>query len=240
MNTNKQLTVIIPSYNEEKYIGDTLAGIFRQDLPERLRVVVADGGSTDNTLKVVERASTVFKDKLEIEVIEGGKVARGRNNGAKVATTPYLLFMDADSVLLQEDIIKKTLEHRKEYDIVTCKQRSTVSGDRRSDIVWRVFNLVRRVMPQTFCTGCYFFISKKQFKKLKGFDETLNNSEDFWLSRNIKKSKFKILDRYVGQDDRRFKKMGYWTFLKFVLLNYWYRNDIEWFRKDIGYWEPYK
>ena len=71
MNTNNQLTVIIPSYNEESYIGDTLAGIYKQDFPEKIKVIVADGGSTDNTLKVVERASTVFKDRLEIEVIEG-------------------------------------------------------------------------------------------------------------------------------------------------------------------------
>jgi hypothetical protein len=84
---------------------------------------------------------------------------------------------------------------------------------------------------------CYFFISKQKFNELGGFDETLNNSEDFWLSRKVSKSRFKILDKYVGQDDRRFKKMGNLSFLKNIILTYLNKNNINWFRNDVGYWK---
>lgn len=236
MNKTNTLTVIIPSYNEEFYIYNTLWLLSRQGL--NLNVIVADGGSTDRTIKMVLKARENFPN-LSIDVISGGAVAVGRNNGAKVADTEYLLFMDADSILVEEDIIKETLKISDQYDIITCKQKSLTTSDKKSVWVYRIFNWIRWMMPETFCTGCYFFISKKKFMELGGFDETLNNSEDFWLSRQVPKKKFKILDRYVGQDNRRFKKMGYWSFIKIVLLNYWYKNDINWFKKDVGYWEPY-
>ena len=236
MDIFNNISIVIPSYNEENYIYNTLWSINRQEV--KISVYVADGGSTDSTLEIVEKAKQDFPN-LIIEVIEGGAVAVGRNNGAKFAHTQYLLFMDADSILIEDDIIEQTLKMSDQYDIITCKQKSTTQEDRKSVWTYRIFNWVRQVIPETFCTGCYFFISKKKFMELGGFDESLNNSEDFWLSRQVPKKRFKILDRYVGQDNRRFKKMGYWPFIKIVLLNYWYKNNINWFKKDVGYWEPY-
>ena len=148
--------------------------------------------------------------------------------------------MDADSILMEEDIIKLTLNESDNFDLITCKQKSLTTSDFKSVLVYKLFNLIRKIMPKTFSTGCYFFISVEKFNELGGFDETLDNSEDFWLSKQIPKSKFKILNRYVGQDNRRFKKMGYWKFIKLILLNYWHRNNINWFKKDVGYWEPYE
>lgn len=236
MDFFNKVTIIIPTYNEEYYIYNTLWLLSRQDV--NLRVIVADGGSTDKTIRMVLKARERFQN-LTIDIVQGGAVGVGRNNGAKYADTEYLLFMDADSILTDDDIIKETLKIADQYDIITCKQKSLTSTDRKSVWVYRIFNWIRYIMPETFCTGCYFFISKKKFMELGGFDETLNNSEDFWLSRQVPKKRFKIMDRYVGQDNRRFKKMGYWPFLKIVLLNYWYKNDISWFKKDVGYWEPY-
>lgn len=238
MDISNKITIVIPSYNEEFYIYNTLWSISKQKFDGKLKVIIADGNSTDRTLERISRASQDFKN-LDIEITEGGMVGVARNNGAQLVNTPYILFVDADSVLIEKDILTETLKYSESYDIITCKQKSTVSGF-KSKLTWDIFNFVRKIMPETFCTGCYFFISKDKFNELGGFDETLNNSEDFWLSRKVSKKYFKILNRYVGQDDRRFKKMGYLNFLKIVILNYWYRNDIRWFKKDVGYWEPYE
>jgi glycosyltransferase involved in cell wall biosynthesis len=238
MDISNKITIVIPSYNEEFYIYNTLWSISKQKFDGRLKVIIADGNSTDRTLERISKASQDFKN-LDIEITEGGMVGVARNNGAQLVNTPYILFVDADSVLIEKDILTETLKYSEGYDIITCKQKSTVSGF-KSKITWDIFNFVRKIMPETFCTGCYFFISKDKFNELGGFDETLNNSEDFWLSRKVSKKYFKILNKYVGQDDRRFKKMGYLNFLKIVILNYWYRNDIRWFKKDVGYWEPYE
>jgi glycosyltransferase involved in cell wall biosynthesis len=238
MNTSELFTVVIPSYNEERYIYNTLWYLSRQNLKTKIRVIICDANSTDKTLEHISKADNDFEN-LEIEIRTGGSVAYGRNKGAELVNTPFILFLDADSVLLNPDTISETLQNAFEYDIIGCRQKSTVGG-LQSWLTWRVFEFIRNVMPETFCTGCYFFISKQKFNELGGFDETLNNSEDFWLSRKVSKSRFKILDKYVGQDDRRFKKMGYFKFLKIVLLNYWNKNNIIWFKKDVGYWEEYE
>lgn len=236
MDIFNTISIVIPSYNEENYIYNTLWSINRQEV--KIIVYIADGGSSDSTLQIIDKAKQDFPN-LFIEVIEGGSVSVGRNNGSKLVETPYILFMDADSVLLSDDILMQTFKLSTQYDIITCKQKSISPNDKKSIWTYKIFNWVRWVMPETFCTGCYFFISKNKFVELGGFDESLNNSEDFWLGRQVPKKKFKIIDRYVGQDNRRFKKMGYWTFIKIVLLNYWYKNNINWFKKDVGYWEPY-
>ena len=235
MNTSELFTVVIPSYNEERYIYNTLWYLSRQNLKTKIRVIICDANSIDKTLEHISKADKDFEN-LEIEIRTGGSVAYGRNKGAELVNTPFILFLDADSVLLNPDTISETLQNAFEYDIIGCRQKSTVDG-LQSWLTWRVFEFIRNVMPETFCTGCYFFISKQKFIQLGGFDETLQNSEDFWLSKQIPKSRFKLLDKYIGQDDRRFKKMGNLSFLKNIILTYLNKNNINWFRNDVGYWK---
>lgn len=234
MHTSELFTVVIPSYNEERYIYNTLWYLSRQNLHTKIRVIICDANSTDKTLEHISKADNDFEN-LEIEIRTGGSVAYGRNKGAELVTTPFVLFLDADSVLLDTDTISETLSNAYDFDIIGCKQKSTVSSW-GAELTWNLFEIIRKVMPETFCTGCYFFISKEKFDELGGFDETIQNSEDFWLSRQVPKSKFKLLDKFIGQDDRRFKKMGNLSFLKNIILTYLNKNNINWFRNDVGYW----
>ena len=68
------------------------------------------------------------------------------------------------------------------------------------------------------------------------FDETVTQSEDFLLTRKLPMSKFVVLKDRITQDDRRFKKMGYFGFTRLVMSNYLKRNNIEHFKRDVGYW----
>ena len=80
-------------------------------------------------------------------------------------------------------------------------------------------------------------ISRVRFLSLRGFDEEVTHSEDYLLSRKIPRNRFKIVDGYIGQDDRRFKKMGYFVFFWFLIKNYMNKNNREWFINDVGYWK---
>jgi glycosyltransferase involved in cell wall biosynthesis len=235
MHTSELFTVVIPSYNEERYIYNTLWYLSRQNLHTKIRVIICDANSTDKTLEHISKANNDFEN-LEIEIRTGGSVAYGRNKGAELVRTPFILFLDADSVLLDSDTISETLNNAFDFDIIGCKQKSTVKGI-KPWLTWKVFEIIRKIMSPTFCTGCYFFISKHKFYELGGFDETIQNSEDFWLSKQIPRSRFKILDKYIGQDDRRFKKMGNLSFIKNIILTYSNKNNIDWFRNDVGYWK---
>ena len=102
---NKLVTIVIPCKNEELYIGKTLQSISDQIKVNKLRVIIADANSTDNTRQVIARCQKQLSN-LRIEIIDGGPVAVGRNKGAELVTTPYVLFIDADTELVEPDILR--------------------------------------------------------------------------------------------------------------------------------------
>lgn len=230
------LTIIIPCKNEEDYILETLSSIQKQKGVLGLRVIIADANSIDKTRDRIR----VFAEKsiLKIEIADGGSVSYGRNLGASLANTKYIIFIDADTILYDNDVIQKTIKsiRNKKYDIVTCKIRSN-SKSLLSKLIFKIFNLMQKLIPYTFSTGVYMAVKKSDFDRLGGFDETVHQSEDYLYSKQYSKSKFKILDSFVGQDDRRFKKMGYFGMLKMIFNNYINRNNIDHFRKDVNYWD---
>lgn len=86
------ISVILPSFNSARFIGEALDSILAQSLqPEQ--IIVVDDGSTDNTADVVSR----YKDR-RIQVIrkEHGGVASARNVGLDAARGEYISFLDAD------------------------------------------------------------------------------------------------------------------------------------------------
>ena len=237
MKKNNWLTIIIPCRNEEKYIYNTLESISKQVNVEinTVKIYVADANSTDKTVEKINQAKQDFN--LNLEIIPGGPVAVGRNNGAKLATTPFILFMDADTTLDNPMTLSYSAWYGLSGDrLITCKLKST-SNDFMSKLFFSSFNVLQKFFfTEPFSTGVYFFTTKETFNELGGFDETVTQSEDYLLSRKYKRRQFRVMNMYAGQDNRRFKKMGYFGFLKFLLLNYINRNNINLFRKDLNYW----
>lgn len=229
------LTVVIPCKNEESYIIKTLESLGRQEYSNGLRVIVADANSTDSTRQLIEQFKTT--SKLSIEIIEGGSVSVGRNAGASLATTMWILFLDADAQLLDPKTLFNCIYAIKfqNCDLISC----TVKPAEPNLKVWiahKLFRLTQFFLPETFCPGVFFLIRRSRYISLGKFDESVQHSEDYLLSRNIPKSKFLILSDGVTQDDRRFKKMGYFGMFKFIFNNYLNRKRIDHFRKNINYW----
>jgi glycosyltransferase involved in cell wall biosynthesis len=229
------LTIIIPCKNEEAYIIKTLESIERQRYSEGLRVIIADANSTDSTRSLINDFAK--NSKLSIAIIDGGPVAVGRNAGANLATTNWLLFIDADTQLLNPETLVNCVHHTVfgTYDLITC----TVKPAEPNAKVWiahKLFRLVQAILPESFCPGVFFLIKKSTYIKFDKFDESVHHSEDYLLSKNIEKSRFLILSDGVTQDDRRFKKMGYFGMFKFIFNNYINRKNLDHFRKSINYW----
>ena len=83
------------------------------------KVLVADANSTDGTPEI----ALAFRKWLEISVIPGGMPSVGRNKGAAVATTDYVLFLDADIELASDSLLRDAIElaQRKQLECVTTK-----------------------------------------------------------------------------------------------------------------------
>jgi hypothetical protein len=78
----------------------------------------------------------------------------------------------------------------------------------------------------------------EKFKELGGFPEKYPTSEDFHLSKKYDVNRFKISKHYFGQDNRRFKKMGYFGMTWYLIKNFTNRNNEAYWERLDGdkYW----
>ncbi len=90
-------SIVIPAYNEEKYIGTTLMALKQLDYPaDRFEVIVVDNGSTDGTERVIAANAPASAKVVRIE--ESG-VSRAKNRGIDLLseTSDWVIFLDADT-----------------------------------------------------------------------------------------------------------------------------------------------
>lgn len=231
------LTIVIPCKNEEHYIGNLLEDLSRQIEISGVRIIVADANSTDSTLAVVNQ----YSQKLNIEVIQGGPVSVGRNNGAKLVKTPYMLFLDADVRFFHSAAISDTLHQMcvNRLDLMTLKIKNYGTDWRASFFFW-AFNIINRIMTKKtpFAIGAFFLTRTDIFDLLGGFPKKYETSEDYILSKKYHAMFFAIGDHYFGQDERRFKKLGYLGMLKYMAVNFWNRHNLKHFEKaNVNYWD---
>jgi hypothetical protein len=89
-----------------------------------------------------------------------------------------------------------------------------------------------------FAVGAFMLTRKDRFEEYGGFPEQLGTSEDYFLSKKYSPRKFRIIRHHLGQDSRRFKKMGYLGMAKYLVKNFVNRNNqAYWGKSDHNrYW----
>ena len=241
---SKQLTIVIPTRNEEKYIGYLLRDLLHQYDIKGTKIVIADS-SDDGTLDVVVDFQRKFGNMLNIIVTEGGTVSKARNNGSIYCTTDYILFLDADIRLRNAFHICDCLIQLKAKNYNKGKALLTspiycYKNDWKCRLGYRIYNFIHRILTikYPFAIGGFFMLDYKSFKKFGRFNEFVDNSEDFLFSQNFSPDEFVISKTKIGLDDRRFKKIGYFYTVKHLLVNFYkfIKKDKKHFHKKSGYW----
>jgi glycosyltransferase involved in cell wall biosynthesis len=100
------ISIIIPLYNKENYIIDTLKSVFYQDA-KNWECIIVDDGSTDDSLKVVNHFCNSHSGNWKIVSVLNGGQAKARNIGIKEATGNYLAFLDADDLWVTNKLSKQ-------------------------------------------------------------------------------------------------------------------------------------
>jgi len=235
---SKQLTIVIPTYNEGKYIARTLYAIASQSGTHKIKIIIADAKSTDNTRTLAEVNG--FELGLNLKVIDGGLPAVGRNAGAKLATTHYILFLDADVTFTHRYAIKEALDEMisGKYEMLGTTPVYKGEFDIRASIMFGLNKYVTWLLSKTepFAIGGFTMVSRRIFNSLGGYDEKAKQSEDWLLSKKIKPNKFKLIPELITQDNRRFKRYGYFSMIKLLYNNWRNRNNTQYFYEDQGYW----
>ncbi len=184
---NKKVSVIIPTYNQKKYLIEGIVSLLNQTYPVH-EIIIVDNASTDGTDKAVMsyiHRSLIKKVNLIKNNINEG-VTGGRNTGIKYVKGDYILFFDHDMVANKDmvEIMVKCLESSSKIGIVTPK----IYFWDKKNIIWSAGTDVNLWTGKTIFyggkdTGQYeierqvsvapavLLVKKETLKKIDGFDE---------------------------------------------------------------------
>jgi len=234
MELSKLLTIVIPCKNEGITINQTLSLLNFQNGINGVKVIVADS-SDDGTTYHLENRN---RDYFNLDIIQGGLPSKARNKGAERATTPFILFMDADMMILDTNLLQECVDiiMNERLDLLTTKVRTT---NGKYNYVFRTFDLIqgitRYITP--FCLGGFMLIRKSTFITLNGFDEDAKVAEDYLLSKQIKTNKFKVYRKTIFTLPRRFENKGLWYMTKLMIQSFTNRNNKGYFTNHNSYWK---
>jgi glycosyltransferase involved in cell wall biosynthesis len=222
MKISDKITIVVPCKNEETYIHHLLDALREQNIGDT-RVIIADC-STDATRQVIQDNSW----ELNVEIINGGPVSMAKNNGARLVTTPYILFIDADVRFFKYNVICDAVDkiESMNLDLVGLNIKC-YDQDLRAKAGFVVFNTINHALKyfSPFAVGAFMLTRRDRFEEYGGFPENFSTSEDYFLSRKYSPRKFRIIRHHLGQDSRRFKKMGYMGMARYLVKNFVNRNN---------------
>jgi cellulose synthase/poly-beta-1,6-N-acetylglucosamine synthase-like glycosyltransferase len=205
------VSAVVPTYNEEKLVGRTL-GNLRKLLGPKAQIIVADGKSKDNTIKIARKYARVV---FEHDHTVGG----GRNAGAAVAKGEIVWFVDADTFPTRE-FLNRMLIAFKDPNVVGvgCQVMPENLGFERK-IFFRALNMMIRATVisgyPTIAGSCIAY-RLSAFRKVGGFNVHTNSSEDFELCLKISRlGKVVFLNEITAPtSDRRVRQLGVWGLVK--------------------------
>lgn len=118
-----KLSVIIPAYNSEMFLAETLDCLDMQFLHD-MQIIVVDDGSTDKTAEIVEKYTKKLGNILYIHQENAG-VSAARNNGLDYAMGKYTVFLDSDDIFTPKSLLNiyNALEEN-DADIAICEIQS--------------------------------------------------------------------------------------------------------------------
>ncbi|MBU0907803.1 MAG: glycosyltransferase, partial [Nanoarchaeota archaeon] len=176
MNSQK-LSVVIPAYNEERVIANSINSLLRQSY-KNFEIIIVDDGSTDKTREIVREISKKNKKVMLLTQNHEGP-GNARNLGAKKSTGRILIFVDADMEFEKEFLEKISVDIRKGH-VIGTKYGYEEAKNYEQNVWSRCFGKVRW---NAYGFGVkeypvFSAILKSEFDKVNGFDPSMGYADD--------------------------------------------------------------
>lgn len=179
------ISVVIPVYNGEKTIRETIESVINQTF-EDFELIVIDDGSQDSTLEIVK---SIPDSRLKVFSFPNAGLAASRNRGIKLACGDYISFIDADDLWIPDKLesqlqaLQDNPQAAVAYSWTDCIDEF---GDfsRRGNHITIQGNVYAQLLLTDFIeNGSNLLIRAQAFQKVGYFDESLPAAEDWdmWL-----------------------------------------------------------
>jgi glycosyltransferase involved in cell wall biosynthesis len=203
------ISFIVPAYNEEHELSDTLAAIHTaaSNATQSYEIIVVDDASTDATPEIASGAGA------KVIPINRRQIAAARNEGARAAQGEYLFFVDADTRINREHVSGG----------IAVLEAGNAGGGARVAMdgfipIWG------RMLLRGFSTvyfglnlgaGAFLFTTRRNFAAIGGFDEQYFAGEEVYFSIELKKlGGFKVLREPVVTSARKLRMYPAKDFLR--------------------------
>jgi glycosyltransferase involved in cell wall biosynthesis len=198
--TEPRVSVIIPVRNYARYVGAAIESALEQRYP-LLEVIVVDDGSTDETPMVLEQ----FKGRVRAVRLDGRGVAEARNMGLALATGDFVVFLDADDLLL--DGIAAQAAYLVKHRDVSAVHGPWYSCDVRTGICSMVASrihsrdiLTQLLLGNVVTTPSSLMIRRQALVEVGGFDPAASFAADWelWLRLAVRGYRFGAISQAVA------------------------------------------
>lgn len=201
------ISVVIPAYNEERALAQTLERLLSQ--PGEFEVILVDGGSVDATRHIARR----YRGVRLVDAARGR--ASQMNAGAAMARGEWLLFLHADT-LLPENALAHIAALPRHVSAGGFRHRFSGSG-----FGLRFVSLVDNIRcnwSRIIYGDQAMFIRRALFSRLGGFPPVQHLEDVHFCTRLVRSVRPVLLDQAVTTDARKFIQHGVWKSLARVLV----------------------
>jgi glycosyltransferase involved in cell wall biosynthesis len=205
-NKHPLISIIIPSFNKDEYIGDTLTSIIKQNYP-KLEVIIQDGGSTDQSVNIIKKFASKYKyikweskkDKGQLDAI---------NKGMKKARGEILAYINADDVYEKNAFNEVSKVFLNNPAILWLVGKGRVINDKGIEIakpVTQFKNLLLKInkynllLVTNYLMQPSVFISRKAYDKYGSFTgvSSFITEYEMWLKIGVKQMPY-VCDKYLS------------------------------------------
>jgi len=195
-----RVSIIVPAYNEEDNISDTLERLSELNYPkDKLEIIVVDDGSKDNTYNIAKEFERKYNFIKVFRKENGGK-ASALNYGIKKSTGEYIVTLDADSYPKKDVLIEMIKYFYIDPDVsivvpsIQTKDVDTIIR-KYQYVDYAIYNFSRLVLDQLdsiyIVPGPFSIFKREVFEKIGYFDEK-NITEDMEIALRARAHNLKI------------------------------------------------
>ncbi len=154
MEQTQLVSVIVPLYNAEKYIEETMESILNQTY-KNIEIVIVDDGSKDQSSSIVKNFKKKYPEQIQYILQENQGVSVARNTGIENANGEYISFLDSDD-LWHSTKIEKQIESMHKNNMNACYCGFMNFYEETGEKVENTTNFVKGNMTKAFLTHQVF------------------------------------------------------------------------------------